>query len=177
MICVGAFFIRRHIHRKKKRAALNDEAMQSDSSSEMPGAKDNEHNPMRSIEPRPLTWGDNEGGLRDPSQKQMEILQGAAGTIVNVKATDLPGSASLGNIRELEATSRPDDGLAELPGGSAPDVGTRGELEAATVRYDQKPPKSSHSHHRDVFVDAPERMTPRHSMDDRRQQPTELGAT
>ncbi|KAK8055038.1 hypothetical protein PG993_000265 [Apiospora rasikravindrae] len=201
MISLG-IFIRRRMQRKKKRTALNEEAMQSDSSTEMPGAKDHDPSPMRSIEPSP----------------------GAADTIVNVKSTDLPGS-SLGHVRgELEATSPFDDGPAELPekskpaspvheldgrkeaprvqtatelpetttrdpqqqqqraeldattaetasqraelrGSRTPDHSARSELESAALRYDQRPPQSSHSNHRDVFIDAPERLTPRSSTD------------
>ncbi|KAK8050795.1 hypothetical protein PG994_012525 [Apiospora phragmitis] len=223
MICTGIFFIRRHIQRKKKRAALNEEAMHSDSSCEMPGAKDNDPSPMRSIEPRPVGWGDenDETSRRmDPSEKQLETLQQAADTIVNVKAADLP-SSSLGHARELEATSgSAADGATELPekpkpsyyassareldsssksgglpgtatrdprqqraeldattpaavanhraelrGSRTPDRGARSELESFAVRYDQRPPQSSHSNYRDVFVDAPERLTPRNSTD------------
>ncbi|KAK8087821.1 hypothetical protein PG997_002782 [Apiospora hydei] len=94
MISLGIFFVRRHILRKKKRAALSEEAMQSDSSTAMPGAKDHDHSPMRAIEPGPI----GEIPRRDISEKQLEILQGTADTIVSVKSTDLPGS-SLGHVR------------------------------------------------------------------------------
>ncbi|KAK8021663.1 hypothetical protein PG990_006801 [Apiospora arundinis] len=208
MVCAGTFFIRRHIQRKKKRAALNEEAMQSDSSSEMPVVKDHQHSPLRSIEPEPMAWCDGDGSLRDPSQRQLEILQGAADTIVNVKAADLPTSSSLGNIRDLEATSRL-DGPAELPDinfatelpttttnsqerrnelDATPIIianqraelpGTTNKLETRTVRYDERPPQSSHSHYRDVFVDAPEKLTPRNSTETggKRPRPVEPGTT
>ncbi|KAK7941382.1 uncharacterized protein PG986_013769 [Apiospora aurea] len=199
MISLCIFFVRRHILRKKKRAALSEEAMQSDSSTEMPGPKDHDRSPMRSVEPDPI----GEIPRRDISEKQLEILQGAADTIVNVKSTDLPGS-SLGNLRELESTSRPEDGPAELPeepmpttcvpeldggksaprmnitspraelrGSTTPDLGIRSELESAAVRHDQRPLPRSLSNYRDVFIDAPERLTPRSSTDGRRR-PAEL---
>ncbi|KAK8083874.1 hypothetical protein PG996_002655 [Apiospora saccharicola] len=175
MVCLGITVLRKHMHHKKKRAALNEEAMQSDSSCEMPGAKDLEHSPMRSIEPRPLTCGggnDDYFSRRLPSEQQkLEVLQGAADTIVNVKATDLLESSS-GQLREFAPASRPDGN--EPPrihvATGLPEAATRNllqhiELESAAVGYEQKPPQSSHSNYRDVFVDAPEKLTPRNSTD------------
>ncbi|KAK8140119.1 hypothetical protein PG984_000185 [Apiospora sp. TS-2023a] len=170
MVCLGITVLRKHIHHKKKRAALNEEAMQSDSSCEMPGAKDLEHSPLRSIEPRPLMCGTNDDGYfsrRLPSEQQkLDVLQGAADTIVNVKATDLLESSS-GQLREFAPASRP-DGIhiaTELPEAATRNLLQHIELETPAMGYDQRPPRSSHSNYRDVFVDAPEKLTPRNSTD------------
>lgn len=171
MVCLGITVLRKHIHHKKKRAALNEEAMQSDSATEMPGAKDLAPSPMRSIEPRPMTCGgadnDDHPATRLPSQQQqLEVLQGAADTIVNVKATELLESSS-GQLREFApANESPRIHVAtELPAAATRNLQQHIELEGAPVGYDQRPPRSSHSNYRDVFVDASEKLTPRNSTD------------
>ncbi|KAK7923510.1 hypothetical protein PG985_007581 [Apiospora marii] len=177
MVCLGITVLRKHIHHKKKRAALNEEAMQSDSSSEMPGAKELVPRPMQSIEPRPMTCGGDGDGddyfSRSPpsQQQQLEVLQGAADTIVNVKATELLESSS-GQPREFAPASRLDSSepprihiATELPAAATRNLQQHIELEAAQVGYDQRPPRSSHSNYKDVFVDASEKLTPRNSTD------------
>lgn len=176
MVCLGITVLRKHIHHKKKRAALNEEAMHSDSSCEMPGAKDLEHSPMRSIEPRPVTCGDDDDCFSSrmlPSEQQkLDVLQGAADTIVNVKATDLLESTS-GPLREFAPASSPGGNepprmhtAAGLPAAATRNLQHHIELESpVTVGYDQRPPPSSHDNYRDVFVDASEKLTPRNSTD------------